>query len=76
LAVTNDATVDAGAGNDDVTITDSSADEFFLFLGSGNDTLSLSGNTANKVHLFGGAGTDTLDDDGTSVCGSIDINSF
>jgi hypothetical protein len=49
--------VDAGAGEDDVTVTSSAIDRFFAALGDANDQLTFRGNRfRSTVDLDGGAG--------------------
>jgi hypothetical protein len=65
--VGDDATIDAGTGNDEVTLdTVAVVDRLFGFMGSGDDTLSIGGSSAAFALLRGGIGTDTYNDGGNT----------
>ena len=60
--VASSLNVDAGAGDDKVSLSNSAADSLFATLGAGKDTLNASGALAfaNSLHVQGDAGRDTL----------------
>ncbi len=63
VSVTCNTQLDAGAGNDDIGVLDSSSftGDFTIHAGRGNDSVVLSTDTfLGNVRIYGGIGTDTI----------------